>query len=517
MAGLSGAWSFRGRRRRAALVAIAGVAVVLVGIACAVGERSRTLTVAFDTAPGTLDPHHHNEVVTWSLLCNVYDALVQFSPDMTLQPALAVSWRQLDPTHVRFDLRRGVRFHDGSPFGAADVVASFERARHDPASRIRHHLLGIRAVTAESDDVVVVETDHPAPTLLNRLAFLFIVPRGAATLGEITTPVGTGPYRFAGKGADGTIHLEAWDGWHGRPPVERVEISYVEDAEERMQRFTSGRADIVNSVPDAETGEVRMHRGCRLEALPRMAVQILAVTPQAASGDARRALADPRVRRAMLLALDRRAMVATALGGNGTVASQYVHPVANGYDPALTPLPFDPEQARRLLIEAGFDAGFDVELGHGPIFPAIIDAIAGDLGRVGIRVHERAMPFAELIERCRAGEMPLAYYARTCTTGDASDFLNALGHSRDSRRGFGAENDGGYSDPVVDALLEAADKQLDPTVRRRLLQDAQRRMLADLPILPLTVRWGYWGVSSRVDVVVRHDGWLRLADCRWRG
>ena len=506
----------RFRRGRVALLGAVVAGLALLGGACTRSRGVRELRVVLDTAPGTLDPYHHNEVITWSVLCNVYDALVQFSSEMRLRPALAVSWRQLDPTHVRFDLRRGVRFQDGSPFGAGDVVASFERARSDPASRIRHQLLGIVSVTAVSDDVVVVETAHPAPTLLNRLAFLFIVPRSQAGLKEITSPVGTGPYRVAGRSADGTLHLEAWDGWHGLPPIGRVAVSFVEDTERRMELFTAGKADIVNGIPDSEAGDIRLRQGCRLEPLPRMAVQILTVTPGAASGAARRALSDVRVRRAMLLAIDRRRMVSAALGGNGTVASQYVHPVVNGYDPSLAPLPYDPGEARRLLAEAGFAGGFDVELGHAPIVPEIVRSLVGDLAAVGVRVHQRSMPFAELVDRCRAGTMPLAYYARTCTTGDASDFLNTLGHTRDPQRGFGSENVSGYSDPGVDALLEAADGELDGVRRLQLLQDAQRRMLEDLPILPLTVRWGFWGASSRVDVATRHDDWLRLAGCRWR-
>ncbi len=515
---IEGSGSSRGRswRWRAALLGAVLVALAAGGWVSVRDRGAGELRVVLDTVPGTLDPYHHNEVVTWSVLCNVYDALVQFSPEMRLQPALAVSWRQLDPTHVRFDLRRGVRFQDGSPFGAPDVVASFERARNDPASRIRHHLLGIVSVTAVSDDVVVVETAHPAPTLLNRLAFLFIIPRSEAGVKEITTPVGTGSYRVAGRSPDGTLHLEAWDGWHGPAPIRRVTMAFVEDVGRRVGLFAEGRADIVNGIPDSETADMRLHQGRRLEPLPRMAVQILVVAPGAATGAARRALADARVRRAMLLAIDRRRMVSAALGGNGTVASEYVHPVVNGYDPTLAPVPYEPQEARRLLAQAGFADGFDVELGHAPIVPDIVHSLVRDLAAVRIRLHQRSMPFAELMERCRAGTMPLAYYARTCTTGDASDFLNTFGHTRDPLLGFGSENSSGYSNPAADALLEAADSELDGVRRLRLLQDAQRRMLADLPILPLTVRWGFWGASSRVDVAIRHDDWLRLADCRWR-
>ena len=186
-----------GRWARAAFALAAGVAG-----ACGGGQPA-PLDVTLDRVPSTLDPHHHNELVGWSLLCNFYDALVRFSPEMKLEPALAESWSVLDGNRVRFALRRGVRFADGAPFGSADVVASYVRALRDPQSGIRHQLVGIRRVVADGDGAVVFETAAPAPTLVNRLAFLFIVPHAEAARPEITRPLGTGPYRFVERRRDG--------------------------------------------------------------------------------------------------------------------------------------------------------------------------------------------------------------------------------------------------------------------------------------------------------------------------
>ncbi|MGE5227308.1 MAG: ABC transporter substrate-binding protein, partial [Planctomycetaceae bacterium] len=201
---------------------------------------------------------------------------------------------------------------------------------------------------------------------------------------------------------------------------------------------------------------------------------------------------------------------------NGTVASQFVHPVVFGYDPELKPEPYDPERARRLLAEAGFSAGFDVELGHGNVDSGIIEAIVADLARVGVRVRPRAAPFSEIVALAREGRLPLVFYAWACSTGDASDFLNTSIHSRNTAGDLGVENYSGFADPGTDALLEAADREMDPARRRSLLQLAQRRALGALPVLPLAIRWGYEGVSSRVDVVTRHDDRVWLAAYRWR-
>jgi peptide/nickel transport system substrate-binding protein len=168
------------------------------------------------------------------------------------------------------------------------------------------------------------------------------------------------------------------------------------------------------------------------------------------------------------------------------------------------------------MEEAGFAAGFDVSLGHGTGLPPVIAAIREDLARINVRVHPHPGAFSDLVRLARTGEVPLFYYAWACSTGDASDFLNSSLHSRDEVLGLGAENFTGYSDPDVDAVLAAAESELVPARRLELLQRAQRRVLEALPVLPLTVRWSYVGVSDRVDIVARHDRRLWVTGWRWR-
>ncbi|MFH1177330.1 MAG: ABC transporter substrate-binding protein [Acidobacteriota bacterium] len=481
---------------------------------CSRAGGGRTVVVGFESVPRTLDPHHHNEVVTWSLLCNFYDALVRFSPAMVLEPSLAVAWEQLDGTHWRFSLRPGVRFHNGGAFSSADVVASFKRALTDPRSMIRHHLVGIRDLCADGELAVLVETAAPAPTLLNRLAFLFIVPAADAASAEISEPVGTGPYRFIERGRDGSVSAGSWRGWWGAPEAARVVFTFVEDDQARLRKLLAGEFDVAVRMPyELPFGEIE-RAGARVEPQPRMGVQVLVIAAGAATGPARQALADRRVRRALLLALDRRRYVNQLYRGNATVASQYVHPIVFGYDPAISALPFAPDEARRLLAEAGFADGFEVELAHGVQLRSLPAALIADLARIGVRVRSHPLSLGELIDAAHAGKFPLIYYGRTCTTGDASEFLDSSLHSRDPERGLGRENYAGFSDPETDAMLEAAGHEMDVQKRRELLQRAQRRVLEELPALPLTVWWDYTGLSSRIEVIARHDAWLWVAGFR---
>jgi peptide/nickel transport system substrate-binding protein len=495
------------------LVAIVTATAFMCG-AC--HRRERPLVVTFSDVPASLDPHLQNQSVAWSVLGNIYDGLVRFSPSMQLEPALAVSWVTDGENRWQLRLRPGARFHDGELLTADDVVASFERARDHPRSLVRHHLAGVRAVRKVDDLTVEIETAGPAPNLLNRLTFIFIVPARLAGTEEITSPIGTGPYRFVRRSGDGTVELRGFAGWHGMPEIDHVLFTFYEDSQVAADKFFSGGVDLLHSLPDSQVPLVQGQPGLRAEPQPRLAVQMLAVIPTAASGAAHEALADQRVRRAMLLALNRTGWTNDIFRGNATAATQYVHPVVFGYDPGITQVPYDPERALRLLAEAGYAQGFEVPLVHGFVTSGVIEALVTDLARVNIRVAARAVAFGEALRMARQGEAPLVFYAWSCSTGDASDFLNSSLHTRDEMRGLGVVNYFGFSDPRVDALLDDADRERDPTVRLAQLQKAQRLSLEALPFLPLTIRLGYEGVSDRLDIITRHDERVLVAAYRWR-
>ncbi len=490
-------------------------ALALPSASCDRLTGGRVLVVGFDGRPLSLDPHHKNEAVTWSVLSNFYDGLVRFSPELKLEPALAESWEQIDGTHWRFHLRKGVRFLRGEPLRAADVVASFERARGDPRSGIRHHLLGVTRMTAADDLTVLVETDGPRPTLLNRLVFLPVVTAADAKLPEITEPNGTGPYRLLRREEPDSWLLEGWAGWRGMPNVRRVRFVFSTDYQSLFQRFLDGSIDVLRQVPEDRLADLRESTSVRAEPQPRLVIQMLAVSTNG-GGDATRALADLRVRQAILLACDRQGWVGELYRGNAIVASQYVHPVVFGYDPAAIAQPHDLEKARALLAQAGFPGGLDLTLDCTPVQVNLIPYLVADMAKIGIRLTPRVFEWDELMTRMREGKSALGLFGWGCSTGDASDFLTACVHSPSRALGLGRDNYAHFRDPEVDALIEAAEHELDGARRLHLLQDAQRRTLQKLPYLPLLDRWTFLGVSNRVEVVVRHDQWLWVAAYRWR-
>ncbi len=499
----------RGRPHR---VRQGGCVLLLGALLTGCARTSEPLRIVFEDDVRTLDPHHHNDVVAWSLLANFFDAVVRFDPEMQLRPALATGWEALAPTHLRLYLRPNVRFHDGSWLTADDVAASLVRARDDPGSRIRHLLEGVTEVTAVDELSVDVHTSGGSPTLLNRLALVFVMPAREASRREIVAPVGTAAYRFVRRRSNGVIEAKAFDGWRGRPAIPEVEFSFIPDEGERARLILTGQADLALRLSPSVAETVGRRPGRTVIAQPRTAVQLLEFNPTNAAGSTARALADPRVRRALLYAIDRQRLVNVAFRGSGGVATQYVHPVVFGFDPAIAEVPHEPQVAADLLRQAGVAPGeLELGLGFGAASAELAALLAEDLTRLGVRVRLLQLSFRELIDRASTPQVNARLYGRLCTTGDAAELFNATFHSPLADGTYGGENFTGYADAETDALLEAASREMEPRRRLALLQRAQRRVLEALPILPLTLSWSQTGVRRGIDFTPRHDQWLDVA------
>jgi peptide/nickel transport system substrate-binding protein len=477
---------------------------------------ARPVVVSLTAASDILDPHLHNETVLWSLLANFYEGLTAFDRELRVVPALAEEWKTLDEHRTRFRLRSGVRFHDGVPVTSSDVKASLDRARSHPRSGVGHHLVDVEEVLTDGLDAVVVRTSGPAATLVNRLVLVSIVPERLAKMEEIREPVGTGPYRFVRRSGDGTVLARAVKGQEPRPPVRSVHFRLGGTVEERMALLTGGGADVVTRLPDDWVHEVERHPAIRVLQQPRLSVQFLAVVPSAAPEPVAKWLSDPRVRRAFLMGLNRREMVDRGYLGSGTVASQFVHPVVFGYDSSLVPAPFDPHEAHRLLRDAGLPPDYELVLGHGDVTPVVIELIVRNLAALGVRIRPVQLHFSELLQRAHNNELPLVLFASAATTGDASEFLTVTLATPRAQAGWGCENFLGYSNPEIDRMLELAEFEADSDVRRKILQEVQRLAMEDVPLLPLTIRYGHMAVSSRIDLSPRYDQWLLASEFRWR-
>lgn len=463
------------------------------------------LRIGLAAPPLSFDPHLMNEFATFELLSNVMDGLVSLDADLRVRPALAQRWSSPDDHTWRFDLRENVTFHDGRPLTAEDVVASLHRAMRHPRTQFASYLSVVREVKALGPGGVEIVTRRPCRTLLNRLAFVLVVPRGAPE--EIARPVGTGPYRLESRDGGRLTVLTAFERFWGGPPEVRTVLLSADGGPNRHLRLLSGDVDVLIDLTPEAAEAVRAHPGHRVVSERGPAVDVLAMRVD------RPPFSDLRVRRAVDLALDRERLVQGVLGGHGRPATQLVSRDVFGYDPALPSRRPDLPEARRLLREAGHANGLEVELEHrGDASPPT--EVARQLRQAGFRVKLVARPWHTLMDRLIKGEPVFWLTGFVSDSGDASDVLESSLHSRGP--GFGETNHTGHRSPALDALIEEAAASSTRVSQQAALQACMRKTMAELPMIPLVERNAVYGVREDVTFEARADGRLYLRALRMR-
>jgi peptide/nickel transport system substrate-binding protein len=486
------------------LTAVLGTAFLLAG--CAGSRRASSagpVRVGLYAAPLSLDPHIENDFLTSGVLASTYDGLTSLDADLRVEPALAVSWDTPAASTWRFRLRPGARFQDGREVEPADVVWSLERARRHPRSGVSHYLADVVEVRSPGPGVVEVRTQASSSLLLNRLAFVAVLP--ASTPEEIRTPVGTGPYRLDPAGFPERFVLRRSEVYWGRRSAEpEVQMRVVRDPARMRAMIEEGELDLALGISPEEAERVRAAPCCRLVTRLAVVVEMLRFRVDIPPFD------DVRVRRAVHLALDRTALVQRTLKGWGVPASQLASPGAVGFSPALAVPARDVPAARRLLGEAGHRGRLPVTLEFREDRNA--DEIRRQLAEAGFDVALRPLPWGEAVERLRSGQARFYYGAMVADTGDAGDILDSALHTPDPAAGLGTDNHWGYSSPEVDRLLQ--DARLAPTLldRRHALQRVMERVMLDLPMVPLVIPHDLYAVRKDIAWTPRLDGRVLAAD-----
>lgn len=470
-------------------------------VSCAGREATPPLRILLSADILSADPNQETEAVTDSVLLNSYEPLVALGAELEVRMVLAESYQNPTPERWRFQLRRGVRFHDGTPFTAQSVRDSVDAVRRS-GQEASVWLAHVSEVAVVSPHVVEFVTREPR-ALLAHLPFLYITRPGPA--GSL---VGTGPYRIEEWERGRHIALSAFEGyWGDRPEFARARLEPEPDGARRVHRLREGSADLAYSIPHdiARTTQP----GVRFVRRTGITVYYLGFNLRPRKDNP---FTDLRVRRALHLALDREELVERVLGGAGAVATQPVAPMVFGYDPALQVPRRDVAEARALLAQAGHGSGLRSRLDfahHRRPFAELIRARAKE---AGFDLELSPMAASEVHDRAEQGRSDLFYVGWDCSTGEASEFFEFCLHS--PGRGYGAANYGGYANPVIDDIAERNSAILDPRARQSLLQRAAAVAMADLPILPLYVEDDVYGVREGFTFVARADSAIRLLDVR---
>jgi peptide/nickel transport system substrate-binding protein len=457
-----------------------------------------SFNVAVSYKPESLDPQAFAIATYTAILGNVYESLVALDRDLRLRPALAESWSNPDPWTLLLRLRQGVRFHGGGSLEAEDVAYSLRRVLRDPSLETSYYLVGVEDVVARGARIVEIRTRRPLAALLNRLAFVPILPRGrGADVRERAD--GTGPFRVEAWHPGERLVLRRHESyWGPRPALARAEFHLGREAWDVEEGLRAGRYQmaVLTETPLRQAPSAsNRYRTLSRESLHVQYLGFDLSSPATPYCDRTpNPFRDRRVRRAFHLALDRQGLPRAFPGV--TPLWQLVPPAVFGFDPATVEAPADPQGARRLLREAGVADGFSVTLHTRSFLYETASWVARQLEPLGIRVTIEIPPVRRYFQQLRERRLSLWLDDWGCTTGESGELFENAMHSPDPASGLGAFNESGFRSPEIDALVEASREMMSTLERRRALQDLMRRILDEAPWVPLLAEREYYGVAE---------------------
>ena len=381
-------------------------ALVLLAGGAAAPACARVLNVCDDVAdPMTLDPHKQFSEKNYTICWQIFDGLVRFDPDGKIEPALAVSWERVDPTRMRFKLRKGVRFHNGEPFDSGTVKFSIERYLDPgtgfPAMFFIDSIRGAEIVDSHTVDLV---TKYPDAILLNRLAGLvlmvppgYITEKGAEYFSR--HPVGTGAFVFKEWEKGRSIELTAnGDYWlKGFPKVDGLTFKFIPYAEQTDALFAGG-IDLITDLPGTQT--LRVKSDPRFTVIKKPSFYTMPFALRLSSGP----LSRLKVRKALNHAVNKENLIRYDLLGNGTPIATLSMPGETGHDPSLRPYEYSPAKAKRLLSEAGYPDGFSLNFLVKNNAARAARIVASDLRRIGVDARMVMVSDADMIKEFKSGK-----------------------------------------------------------------------------------------------------------------
>jgi peptide/nickel transport system substrate-binding protein len=514
--------------RAMGIAAIAWSAATFTAVATA-GALAPTFRYANQGDALSMDPHSLNEGVQISTLANVYEGLVARGRGLELVPALATNWKQTAPTIWRFDLRKGVTFHDGTPFTADDVIFSWQRSRGE-GSDMKTYVQPIAEIRRIDDFTIDIVTITPYPILPDLLPSFFIMSRKWCEAHRAEHPVdrrkgientasfranGTGPFRVRARepGTRTTFarNFNYWNPADVTGNIDEAIFTPIANAATRMAALLSGEIDLMEPVPAQDVARVAADPSLQVLQGPELRTLFLGMDQKRdellySSIKGTNPFKDRRVRQAFYQAIDIDAMQRSVMRGASTPSALLIAPAVKGWTAELnTRLPYDPDGARKLMTEAGYGDGFEVGM-NCPNDRFVNDeeickALASMLAKIGVRVNlaveTKAAYFAKILKR------NTSFYlgAWTPATIDALDVLNTVLGTPDESTGRGQWNLGSWSNGQFDLLVTQIASEVDPRRRLEEIRTAMKIEEDEIGYIPLHQQALSWGMRRNIDVV----------------
>ena len=483
--------------------------------ATAMSAQAADLRFALESDPDILDPDQSRTFVGRIVYTSLCDKLVDVTPELEIVPQLATEWSWNDDgTQLTMTLREDVVFHDGTPFDAEAVAYNIERSQTLEESRRKSEIEAITGTEVLGPYQIRIDLSQPDATLLSQLsdrAGMMISPTAAAEAGADfgLNPVCSGPYKFDSRVSQDRIVLSKFDDYYNADDYSFDTVTFlpIPDDTVRLANLQSGDVDMINRL--AATDVARVKADPSLKVAEAISLGYQGITFNVGNGE--RADnpwgQDSRLRRAFELTLDRDAINQVVFEGASAPANQPFPPNSPWYD-STAPVPErDIEAAKALLAEAGYPDGIDLEVQvpNRPVAMQVMQVIQSMAAEAGINITLNAKEFATMLSDQTAGAYTasqVGWSGRVDPDGNIHQFVVT---------GAGL-NDAGYSNPEVDAALDAARVSLDNAVRKESYDAARRILSEDAPLVYIYHDTWVWAMDADIEGFVPHpDGMLRLA------
>jgi peptide/nickel transport system substrate-binding protein len=491
--------------------------------------KEREVAIGLQAAITSIDPHYHNLSPNNGLLLHIYEPLIQRDDNQKLVPGLATSWKALDDLTWEIKLRKGVKFHDGSPFTAEDVAFTLKRVPNVPNSPSSFATFTKPIVDVKIVDpyTMILKTATPHVLLPSDLASVMIISKG---VGEKATTedynsgkaaIGTGPYKFAEYIPNQRVVVKANYGyWGGEEPWDKVTFKILTNSSARVAALLSGDVQMIETVPTADIAKMEQDKNLNLSS--KVSNRVIYVHLNQASEKSapfffdksgkpldKNPLKDPRVRKALSMAVNRDASVDRVMEKKAVAAGQLLPDFFYGTSKKLKPQKYDPEGAKKLLAEAGYPNGFAMTI-HGPNNRYINDdkiaqALAQFYSRIGIDAKVETMPSNVYFTRATKLEFGYMVLGWGTESGEQGSSLRSLLATYDASKGMGTTNRGRYSNPAFDKVLGDALVTMDDKKREVLIQQAAEMAMGDTGLIPLHYEVSTWATTKGMKYTPRTD------------
>ena len=506
------------------------LAAAALAAAVALPAQAQTLRWAAQNDILTMDPHSQNHATTNAILMHAYEGLTRYNDKYEVEPALATKWTFVSPTQVRFELRKGVKFHDGTPFGADDVVFSFGRIKQ-PQGTMQIYVTGVNEVKKIDEHTVDLVLAAPNPILLRNIVDFRIMSKAWAEKNNATkvqdykakeenfatrNVMGTGPYRILSWQPEQRVMMARNDAWWDKHKGNVAQVVYTPIKAEgtRVAALLSGDVDMLTDIPTQDIARLRTDKKLKIVDGPE--VRTIFFAPDVGSPElkysnvkGKNPFADKRVRQALSLAIDREAIRRSTMSGMSIPAALMVAPGVNGHDKQLdTPAKADPARAKALLAEAGYPNGFEVRLNcpnnRYVNDEKICQAVAAMWARIGVKASLVAENMATFSQKFQNFDSSLYMLGWGVATYDAQYMIQSLVRTRTS----GADGNFNFSrisDPTVDRLTDAMKSEVDVAKRNAMIREALVRIKDEVLLIPIHHQMRPWAMKAGVTTVHRSD------------